>query len=53
MLIKIWNNENKNQNLEDFNLFFSITSLGILMMIYYVSRSLPSNLQVASIPFYF
>ena len=36
-----------------FKYFFCITSLGILMMIYYISRSLPSNLHVVLIPLYF
>ena len=53
LLIKFWNNEKNNDDYVFFKYFFCITSLGILMMIYYVSRSLPSNLHVVLIPLYF
>ena len=52
ILIKIWNLKSISENFNKFKIFYCTSSLGILMMIYYVSRSLPSNLQVISVPMY-
>lgn len=52
VLIEIWNSKSLSKNFNKFKIFYSLSSLGILMMIYYVSRSVPSNLQVASLPMY-
>lgn len=42
---------NSNKNFE-FNSLFIILTFGILSMLYYVSRSVPGNLQVSSLPMY-